>query len=99
MDLSLMKNIRQLKMVDNILVTHYKIQDNLLNTIPSMLIENGIFLYYTYNLRHSQTRDFPKEYCLNPKELIDKQWDLELIKYAKFQDESGHHDGYLFRKL
>ena len=98
LNLNLKKGFKNLSKVDNMVAVHYKIPDDFLNTIPSLLRENGIFLYYTFNLKHSATRGFRKEFCLKPNELIDKNWDLNLLKYLSFQNEKGYFDGYLFQK-
>ena len=98
MDLNLKKGFKNLSKVDNIVAVHYKIPDDFLNIIPSLLRENGIFLYYTFNLKHSTARGFRKEFCLKPKELIDQNWDLNLLKYLSYQNEKGYFDGYLFQK-
>jgi len=98
LDLSHRGNLKKLKTVDNIIVIHFKLTDDVLELIPSLLKKNGIFLYCTFNLRQSEKRTFPKEFCLKQGELVDKKWELKLLKYATFKNESGYHDGYLFQK-
>jgi SAM-dependent methyltransferase len=98
LDLNLKSGFNNLSKVNNIVAVHYKIPDDFLNIIPSLLRENGIFLYYTFNLKHSEARDFRKEFCLKPNELVKKNWKLNLLKYLSFQNEKGYFDGYLFQK-
>ncbi len=98
LDLSLEADIKRLMKADNITVIHYKLSDDLLNLIPSLLHKNGIFLYCTFNLRQLELRTFPEEFCLKQGELVDKKWELKLLKHITFRNQKGYHDGYLFQK-
>jgi len=99
MDLTKERSFKSLTKVDNIVVIHYKLENDLLNYIPSLLNNKGLFLYCTFNLRQSEHGKFPTIYCLKPEELVNKSWDLKLLKYDTFKNEKGHQDGYLFQKL
>lgn len=98
MDLSQTECFKKLKKVDNIIVIHYKLKDDLLEQIPSLLNNHGIFLYCTFNLRQLELRTFPREFCLKQGELVNKKWELKLLKYTTFKNKTGYHDGYLFQK-
>jgi SAM-dependent methyltransferase len=98
LDLSREADIKLLTKADNITVVHYKLSDDLLNLIPSLLHKNGIFLYCTFNLRQLEIRAFPEKFCLKHEELVDKKWELKLLKHSTFRNRKGYHDGYLFQK-
>jgi len=98
MDLGQKGNLNALSKADNIVVVHYKLEDEILDQIPSLLHENGIFLYYTFNRQHAEKRKFNQKFCLSPGELVDKKWQMKLLKYSSFGNDSGYHDGYLFKK-
>ena len=98
LDLSHKDNFKQLKKADNIIVIHFKLRNDLLELIPSLLKKNSIFLYCTFNLRQSERRTFSKKFCLKQGELVDKKWELKLLKYITFENMTGFHDGYLFQK-
>ena len=98
LDLSDDDSFKRLKRFDNIIVVHFKLIDDLLDLIPSILYSGGVFLYCTYNHRQLEIRAFPEEFCLKKGELVDKKWPLELLKYSSFKDTRGYHDGYVFKK-
>ncbi|MDH3648616.1 MAG: methyltransferase domain-containing protein [Saprospiraceae bacterium] len=98
LDLSESKNFARLWKYDNIITIHFKLRDDLLELIPSLLNRNGIFLYCTFNKQHAEASTFPEKYALKKGELIDKKWELERIKYTSFIDDAGYYDGYLFRR-
>jgi len=97
-DLSNLDCLQKLKKYDNIIVIHFKLGEDLLERIPSLLSDDGIFLYCTFSHRQSEETAFPEEYCLKEGSLSDKKWALTLLKYSSFKDIRGYHDGYLFRR-
>jgi len=98
LDLSDIDNFKKLRKFDNIIAIHFKLRDDLLELIPTLLDRSGIFLYCTFNQRQLEIKTFPEEYCLKEGELVDKKWALKLVKYTSFKDDRGYHDGYLFKR-
>ncbi len=98
MDLDYNDSFKKLKKFDNIIIIHFKLRDDLLELIPSLLSKSGIFLYCIFNQRQLEIRTFPREFCLKEGELVDKKWALKLLKYTSFKDNRGYHDGYLFKR-
>lgn len=98
LDLSLNSAFESLGSFDNIIITRYKLNSDLLIQIPSILNNNGVFLYCTFNSKPFELEAFPKEFYLLQGELTKMDWELELIKYISFKDENGYQDGYLFKK-
>ena len=98
LDLTDNDSIASLKSFDNIIVIHFKLKDDSLELIPSLLNRGGIFLYCTYNQRQLEKRTFPEEFCLTEGELVDRKWALKLLKYTSFKDDKGYQDGYLFKR-
>jgi len=98
LDLDGYDSFKKLRKFDNIIIVHFKLRNDLLDLIPSLLHRNGIFLYCTFNHHELEIRTFPKEYCLQEGELIDKKWALKLQKYTSFKENNRYLDGYLFKK-
>jgi len=98
LDLSDNDAFQRLNKFDNIIIIHFKLKDDLLELIPSLLNRKGIFLYCTYTQRQLEIKTFPEEFCLQEGELVDKKWTLNLLQYSSFKDDRGYHDGYLFKR-
>ncbi len=98
LDLSDKASFKKLGIFDNIIIIHYKLSDDLLGLVPSLLTREGIFLYCTFNKQQLEIKTFLEEYCLREGELVEKKWALKLLKYTSFKDDRGYHDGYLFKK-
>ncbi|MBK8503542.1 MAG: methyltransferase domain-containing protein [Saprospiraceae bacterium] len=98
LDLSREEGLSKFKNIDNIMVIHFKLNEELLTQIPNLLNPGGLLLYYTYSLRQSEAGSFPQGYCLKEAELLDRKWSLQLLNYTSHETSNGFHDGYLFRK-
>jgi 2-polyprenyl-3-methyl-5-hydroxy-6-metoxy-1,4-benzoquinol methylase len=98
LDLRCNKGLSKIKNFENIIVIHFKLNEELLDQIPGLLNPGGLFLYYTFNIRQSEVHSFPQSYCLEKAELVERKWPLELLNYTSNEDNRGFHDGYLFRK-
>ena len=92
------KMLKKLKRFDNIIIIHFRLSDDLLELIPSLLNNGGILLYCTFNQRQLEIKTFPEEFCLREGELVNKKWALKLLKFTSFENERGYHDGYLFKR-
>ncbi len=98
LDLTSPDNFKKLNRFDNIIIVHFKLRDDLLALIPSLLNRGGIFLYCTFNQRQMEVKTFPEEFCLKKGELVGRKWALKLLKYTSFKDDRGYQDAYLFEK-
>lgn len=97
LDLSKKNNLLFLGKFDNIIISHYKVDDSLLPIIENMLNENGVLIYYTFNMDHHIEFGFSKSYCLETKELISKV-SLKLLKYETIKTPNSNLDAYIFSK-
>lgn len=89
----------KLNRVDNVVVINFKLTNDWLKQIPLLLNNKGTFLYCTFNIYQSYYRDFPSKFCLEPSELVYRDWELRLLEYVSFEDNSGYRDGYILEKV
>jgi uncharacterized membrane protein YczE/cyclopropane fatty-acyl-phospholipid synthase-like methyltransferase len=82
---------------DNIIVIRYRLNDKLLDIIPDLLEEEGIFMLCSFNCR-SVEKGFEKQFCFEEGELLNRFPDFTLIKYETFEVPKGYLDGYIFKK-
>ncbi|WP_026477801.1 class I SAM-dependent methyltransferase [Alkaliphilus transvaalensis] len=98
-DLSNHKAVSELGRYNNIIVNHFKPSDDILILLPNLLKREGILLINTFNYRQSEENGFPRRFCLEENELMEKFEDLKLLKHEVYQDERGFLDGYIFQRL
>ncbi|MEF9934311.1 MAG: methyltransferase domain-containing protein [Clostridium sp.] len=101
-DITNPKKLSFLGKFNNILISHYKVDDNILPTLEKMLHSGGSLIYYTFNEEHHRATGFNHRFCLKKNELKDKL-NLTLSKYESIKvivDNSSikHLDGYIFTK-
>jgi SAM-dependent methyltransferase len=83
---------------DSIICINFKPGNNLLQLIPQLLSENGVFLWCSFNDLQAIINDFPLEKALHKNEFIEQWPTMRLLKYERFTDETGQRDGYIFQK-
>lgn len=83
---------------DSIVCINFKPGISLLQLIPQLLNENGVFLWCSFNDLQAIINDFPLEKALHKNEFIDWWPSMRLLKYERFTDETGQRDGYIFQK-
>ena len=98
LDLSYSSCLDHLQQYDNILAVNFKLENYLLDKIPELLKDGGIFLYCTFNQQHAEIKDFPTKFCLGKEELKDRVWSLKLIKFHSFEENNDYYDAYIFKK-
>lgn len=98
-DLDDAQQVSTLGVYDTIVISYFKPSAALLQLLISRLCPGGSLLLTTYNLQHHQATGFPARFCLAPGELTQLSDKLQLIRYESETADTGHFDGYLFRKL
>lgn len=99
MDLDEPELLLSLGQFDNVIIINFKPDSRLLQLIPSLLRDGGIFLMCSFNEKQSALNGFPTEKALHPDEFIAFNAELQLIDYIRFEDVTGHRDGYILKKL
>lgn len=83
---------------DNIMIINFKPGKALLSMIPDLLVAGGCLLWSSFNDLQIEAFGFAPEKALYPNEFCSYFDALSLLDYHRFQDDSGHRDGYLFCK-
>ncbi|MBB6215207.1 2-polyprenyl-3-methyl-5-hydroxy-6-metoxy-1,4-benzoquinol methylase [Anaerosolibacter carboniphilus] len=90
--------LKALDRFDNIIINHYKPTKDVLNLLPMLLNEKGILLICTFNYLQNVEKGYPREFCLEKEELVDRYPELVLLRHESFTDARGYFDGYIFQK-
>lgn len=87
---------------DNIVISYFKPQAELLCWLASLLAKDGKLWLATFNLRQHEQQGFSKRFCLSPDEFRSiaelPESGLELLEYQQHNDEQGGIDSYLFSR-
>lgn len=85
----------------NILICRFKPDLNIINRVCDILINNGIFMLVSFNIKHNKLypRFSPLKCYLNEKEFIDSHQNLKILLYEEFQFNGGYYNGYIFQKI
>ncbi len=88
-----------LDVYNNVIIVNYKPAVELLNVLPSLVMESGIIVYCTFNSRHHDEHGFPRRFCVRPGEYRNPPPGLELIHFENLETADQFRDGYVFQKL
>ncbi len=83
---------------DSIVIINYKAGEELRKLLPELLVTGGTLLWCSFNDLQIAEFGFAAEKALFPNEFCQLSDALELLDYSRFVDDSGHRDGYLFRR-
>lgn len=83
---------------DNIIMTYFKPAPELWGMLSEILKPGGSLVYVTFNIKHHELNGFPKEFCLQPEELVNVSSELVCKKYESFIEDGKYLDGYVFLK-
>lgn len=86
------------KPFDSIICINFKPKEALLELIPKLLVQDGIFLMCSFNDLQTLQTPFPLEKALLENEFVHYWPDFITLTYTSFKDETGERDGYIFRK-
>lgn len=93
-------NILKPNYFDTILVSRFKPDNILLDSIVTLLKNNGVFILTSFNKKQNSVhpQPIPDKCYLDKKELINSNSNLVNIKYEEFEFNNGFYNGYLFNK-
>lgn len=83
---------------DNVIIINFKPLKNLLDLMPDLLVAGGKLLWCSFNELQIDVSGFNPDKALYPAEFVSHFKKLNLIDYCRFEDASGHRDGYLFER-
>lgn len=83
---------------DSVIIINFKPLPALLNLLPGLLVPGGTLLWCSFNDLQIEAFGFAPEKALFPQAFINYFESLTIIDYSRFQDDSGHRDGYFFWK-
>ncbi len=82
---------------DNIVCINFRPTDSLLAILPYWIKPGGKFLWSSFNEIQAAISGFPDALALH-KEAFLHLYGLKCIVYERFEDHTGHRDGYMFAK-
>ncbi len=98
LDLDDPQDLRYKGPFDNVMIINFKPEKALLSMIPDLLVTGGFLLWCSFNDLQIEAFGFAPEKALFPNEFSKAFDNLDVIDYSRFEDDSGHRDGYIFRK-
>jgi tellurite methyltransferase len=98
LDLDQPELLRSRSPFDNIIIINFKPQQTLLQLLPDLLAPGGRLLWCSFNDLQIEAFGFAPDKALFPNEFSCFFQSLELHDYSRFEDDSGHRDGYFFKK-
>jgi 2-polyprenyl-3-methyl-5-hydroxy-6-metoxy-1,4-benzoquinol methylase len=90
--------LRPLGPFDNIIISHFKPLEKTWHLLSQLLIEGGIFIICTFNMKQAKATGFPEKFCLKKDELVGKLDGLDILKHESFENDGKFFDGYVFEK-
>lgn len=96
-DLDQPENLFAKQRFDNVVCINFRPIDSLLAILPHWIKPGGKFLWCSFNEIQAAINGFPDTLALH-KEAFLHLSGLECIVYERFEDHTGHRDGYLFVK-
>lgn len=96
-DLDQPENLFDEQSFDNIVCINFRPPDKLLALLPAWLKPGGKYLWCSFNEIQAALNGFPDALALHKEAFIHFSG-LECLVYERFEDHTGHRDGYLFEK-
>ncbi|MFA9376447.1 MAG: hypothetical protein ACERKZ_06810 [Lachnotalea sp.] len=85
-------------MFDNILINHYRLNNEQLIGLENHISENGILFINGFGHKHVVNSKIREEDLIQPTDFAGIQRYFELIKHIEDQDDRGYFVTYIFRK-
>jgi 2-polyprenyl-3-methyl-5-hydroxy-6-metoxy-1,4-benzoquinol methylase len=98
-DLSVPNSLNAIGTFDNILINHYRLNKDQLESIESHISEEGILFVCGFGHNHTVDSKIRKEDLLQPTDFEDIKKHFELLKYIEEEDDRGFFVTYIFRKI
>lgn len=96
-DLDQPENLFAEQRFDNIVCINFRPSDKLLAHLPAWLKPGGKFLWCSFNEIQAALTGFPLTLALHQNAFVNLPG-LSCLVYQRFEDHTGHRDGYLFVK-
>ncbi|MBK9290058.1 MAG: class I SAM-dependent methyltransferase [Bacteroidetes bacterium] len=97
-DLDLPRGLFDNDSFDNIVCINFRPGSDLLTELVRWLRPGGYFLWCSFNDLQAAMSGFPPQLVLHPHEFV-YYTGLSCLVYERFEDPTGHRDGYLFQKI
>jgi len=97
-DLSISGGLSNIGIFDNILINHYRLNQEQIMDIENHISDNGILFFSGFGHKHKADKKIRKEDLLHPTDFEILKNSFELIKYIENEDERGFFVLYIFKK-
>jgi 2-polyprenyl-3-methyl-5-hydroxy-6-metoxy-1,4-benzoquinol methylase len=81
----------------NVVCINYRPADSVLTMIAKWIRPGGHFLWCSFNEIQASNAGFPQHLALMYRAHLDLE-ELQCLIYERFEDHTGHRDGYVFKK-
>ncbi len=97
-DLSNSNALKHMGIFDNIIINHYRLNQENLADIKDYISDNGILFISGFGHKHKADEKIRKEDLIQPTDFTTLESSFELIKYTENEDERGFLVTYIFKK-
>jgi 2-polyprenyl-3-methyl-5-hydroxy-6-metoxy-1,4-benzoquinol methylase len=97
-DLSNSNALRNIGIFDNIIINHYRLNQENLADIENHISDNGILFISGFGHEHKTDERIRKKDLIQPADIETLKKSFELIKYIENKDERGFLVTYIFKK-
>lgn len=97
-DLSLSSALKNMGVFDNILINHYRLNQENLADIKNHISNNGILFISGFGYKHKVDEKIREEDLIQPTDFEMLENFFELIKYIENEDDRGFLVTYIFKK-
>lgn len=97
-DLSISGGLSNIGIFDNIVINHYRLNQEQMMDMENHISDNGILFFSGFGHKHMVDKKIREEDLLQPTDFEILKNSFELIKYVENEDERGFFVLYIFRK-
>lgn len=98
-DLSVHNSLKHIGIFDNIIINHYRLNQDQLNEIKNHITDDGILFICGFGDNHKVDLKIRKEDLIQPTDFDHIKKSFQLIEYIENQDDRGFFVTYIFQKI
>ncbi len=97
-DLTVSGSLKHMRVVDNILINHYRLNQEQLKELEKHISHNGILFISGFGHKHRTDQRIRKGDLLMPTDFDVLNSSFELIEFIEKEDDRGYFVTYIFKK-
>ena len=97
-DLSIPNALKHIGIFDNIIINHYRLNQESFADIKDHISDNGVLFISGFGHKHKVDEKIREEDLIQPTDFTILESFFELIKYTENEDERGFLVTYIFKK-